>query len=969
MRLANDIEFFRNCFILVPEKGEKSFQTVLIAPEKKGGKARIFCSCQPGGYASCGHAARLVRGCAEVLDDNPQQLMAKTRFGRLFEFLIKTHPRPLKHYRVVDSSGDFPASLTLADRTVVLYASCGDDRERFIERMASEGVAGKRDTLIRHAESFVLTDMERALAGIGETTIRRSEENSMWFRLMYHLFREFSDQDIVFSFSIDESCGNAWIVLRRVVEKTWFIRFTLPADCVCETLRRFRPDEGTERGYSLLEEEAEIDFSVAFDPGGSTMTFTPCIETAGGSGGRVRVPLDAKSFFGDWVYLPPLRSFQRLGQAARKVAAAHWKEPRRISISEAGAFLQNHCDEFSVAPLDGGSSSQDLFLSGGDDLARLRDVRIIRAFDRVDLVPTAFKGDCCDLTAAYVSGESAVALNEILEAQGRGERFLVSGGCIVDLKSIPLRRLDRFMKKKGGKGAVRLPRSALLQLGAAGSVRLKIDKSKPWAVDLQNLMELKPSLPLETPAGYKGSLREYQRTGVSWLLFLCDNGFGGLLCDDMGLGKTHQILVLMRALREQRGNTAPFIVVCPATVLPHWQRLTENFAPCIGVTVIQGTSRNWGSAAGADLVLTTYGALRSDIAEISAIRFGLAVFDEAQNIKNPEAQVTAAAYAVNAAFKICLTGTPIENSVYDLKSLFDVVMPDYLGAHEDFVKDFAAPIEEAGDRSARENLKKLTSPFILRRLKQTVLADLPPKIDDVRQCDLKPEQAVLYDSLLRERGGPLLAQLRNEREPVPYMHILALIGALKQSCDHPALLSGNPQDYERHQSGKWDLFVELLDEILDGGQKAVVYSQYLNMIEIIRIHLERKKIGAAVLTGASRDRGGIARRFNEDDSCRVFVGSLRASGLGIDLAAASTVVHYDRWWNAAREDQATDRVHRIGQTRGVVVYKLISKNTIEERIDKLVSTRRDLSSALLTEDSPEEMKSFSRAELISLLDG
>jgi superfamily II DNA or RNA helicase len=966
--LPPDIEFIRNCFVLVPRKGEKPFKTVCVAPVNKNEKPRLFCSCNPGGYASCEHAGRLAISCGNFLGQAHHLAVTEGRFSRLIMPLAKSFTWQLGFCRLDNPADGAPVSICRNGRTIVEYASQADDRERFVERMVVDDSPCSRRSLIRHAEHFVLSNMEQALAGLGETTTRRAAENSVWFGLLYHLCREFAGKDIVCSPLVDETNGTLWITLRHALDNAWFVRWSVPAEAVGTILERVRDDERTESAYKVLDGEAELRFSVTMGTDTSTVTFSPFIEQDNGTASPVRVALEPRFIFGDHVYLPPLLSFKRLSQSSLKIIAGHWNGPKSVPVREAGALINKNLDMFSISALNGGNALPDLFLSGGDDLARLDGVKIIRSFDHVDLVPTKVTVDFCELTASYVGEGAAAPLGEILEAHSRGERFLVSCGCIVDLKSVPLTRLYNTMRKTGKKGGIRLPRAALMQLTAVGSIRLEIDKKKPWAADLQNMLELKPTSPLAPMTGFTSVLRPYQHIGISWLLFLCDNGFGGLLCDDMGLGKTHQILGLICALREQRRQTAPFVVVCPTTVLPHWLRLAATFAPGVTTTVITGQTRDWDVASTADLVLTTYGALRTDVDAISAVRFGLAVFDEAQYIKNPTAQTSIAARTVNASVKICCTGTPIENTVTDLKSLFDIVMPNYLGADDDFFADFAGPIEERGDKRARENLKKLTAPFLLRRMKKTVLTDLPPKIEDVRTCDLSNEQALLYDSLVKKRGGPLLAQLRNDDAPVPYMHIFALLSALKQLCDHPALLAARPGDFEKHQSGKWDLFVELLDEILNSGQKTVVYSQYLDMIEIIRFYLDKNKIGAAVLTGASKDRGEIVRRFSEDDSCRVFVGSLKAGGTGIDLVAASTVIHYDRWWNAAREDQATDRVHRIGQTRGVQVFKLVSKNTVEEKIDALIAKRRDLAETLLDEDAPDEMKSFTREELMTLLE-
>jgi SNF2 family DNA or RNA helicase len=346
--------------------------------------------------------------------------------------------------------------------------------------------------------------------------------------------------------------------------------------------------------------------------------------------------------------------------------------------------------------------------------------------------------------------------------------------------------------------------------------------------------------------------------------------------------------------------------------------------------------------------------------------FSLAVFDEIQHIKNPETQTFRAASEISAEMKLGLTGTPIENSLMDLKALIDLVLPGYLGTDDEFIARYAQE-HQGGDRTRRKELRKLVSPFTLRRLKKTVLNELPQKIEDFRTCTLSEDQVRLYREAISSRGKGILDALRQSQEPVPYIHIFALLNLLKQICDHPALVSGNLKDFQQHQSGKWELFKELISETLISGQKVVVFSQYLGMIQMIERYLQMQGTGVVTLTGSSRNRGKIIDRFNNDPGCMVYVGSLKAGGTGIDLTAASVVIHYDRWWNAAREDQATDRVHRIGQKRGVQVFKLITEGTLEEKISALIDKKRRLMDSVIKEDDPRVLKILSREDLIDLI--
>jgi SNF2 family DNA or RNA helicase len=277
------------------------------------------------------------------------------------------------------------------------------------------------------------------------------------------------------------------------------------------------------------------------------------------------------------------------------------------------------------------------------------------------------------------------------------------------------------------------------------------------------------------------------------------------------------------------------------------------------------------------------------------------------------------------------------------------------------------PIENQKDEEKRAQLSNLISPFMLRRKKESVLKDLPPKIEDTRTCTLSEDQVKLYRDAVSHKGDELMKNLKQEEKTIPYIHIFALLNLLKQICNHPSLVQGEIDDYQDLQSGKWDLFRELLEESLQSGQKVVIYSQFLAMISIMEKYLTEKEIDFVSLTGKTVNREKVIDRFNRDPACRVFVGSLKAGGVGIDLVAASVVIHYDRWWNAAKEDQATDRVHRIGQKRGVQVFKLVTEGTLEEKIAALILKKRNLMDSVIGESDPAVMKSFTRKELIELL--
>jgi superfamily II DNA or RNA helicase len=461
------------------------------------------------------------------------------------------------------------------------------------------------------------------------------------------------------------------------------------------------------------------------------------------------------------------------------------------------------------------------------------------------------------------------------------------------------------------------------------------------------------------PPGLRSRLRPYQAEGVAWLWSRYLIEVGALLADDMGLGKTHQVMGLLCLLAD-RDPDAQTLVVCPRGVLEHWHTLLERFAPELSVWLFHGPSRSLGGFSGGGVVLTTYDILFRSTEELIEREWAVAVFDEAQRIKNPRTKAARAARKVPSKFRLALTGTPLENRLLELWSVVDLIVPGYLGSEREFRSIHRDPTHHQL-HLLRQRLGVLT----LRRVKEQVLADLPDKMEDVRYCHLLSDQEALYESIHRQRSQEIVELLRNEEAEIPYMHIFALLTRLKQVCDHPALIED--AEVAAVDSAKTEVFDEILDEALDGGLQVVVFSQYVKMIELMSSHLDHRKIPHLVLTGETRDRGRVVRRFNSEQHERVLLASLLAGGVGIDLTGASVVLHYDRWWNPAKENQATDRVHRIGQRRFVQVFKLITRNTIEERIDELIRKKTDLMERVVA-PTEDVISTLGRQEIIDLLD-
>lgn len=561
----------------------------------------------------------------------------------------------------------------------------------------------------------------------------------------------------------------------------------------------------------------------------------------------------------------------------------------------------------------------------------------------------------------YQTDRGKIPFQTIYDAVKRKRPFVFSKNGLLNLSQ------DRFLWLKRLRSEAVLPESKL-QFSTIELLRLhafeEIVASKEALTLFSEIIDLKRSPPFDCRE-LQGTLRPYQDIGARWLFTLYSYLLGGLLCDEMGLGKTHQSMALMASIRSIRPK-AKFLVICPTSVLYHWEDRLQEFFPTLKILTFHGPFRKV-SDKNFSLLLTSYGIMRTETEWLSSHRFDVAVFDEIQVAKNHRSKLFSALSQVKADVKIGLTGTPIENQLRELKTLFDLVLPGYMPIEADYNHLIVKPIEKQGNLQQKGFLHRLIHPFVLRRRKQEVLIDLPSKIEEIAHCDLAPSQERLYREVLLLNRDELLKEIFNNKKGIPFLHVFALLSRLKQICNHPALYLKTPEEYHKHHSGKWDLFVELLKEARESQQKVVVYSQYLGMLDIIEKYLEEHNIGFASLRGSTIDRKGQIVKFHRDPSCEVFVASLKAAGLGIDLTAASVVIHYDRWWNAARENQATDRVHRFGQSRGVQVFKLVTKNTFEERIHQIIERKKELMETSIGVDDHEVLKTFTREELFQLL--
>ncbi|MEO6324797.1 MAG: DEAD/DEAH box helicase, partial [Thermoanaerobaculia bacterium] len=508
-----------------------------------------------------------------------------------------------------------------------------------------------------------------------------------------------------------------------------------------------------------------------------------------------------------------------------------------------------------------------------------------------------------------------------------------------------------------------------------GSYPIDSIEGEGWLGDLMEGTSARREIAaFKAPVTLQGTLRPYQERGVAWLRFLTSRGLGACLADDMGLGKTVQFLATLLSAQEAGEPIRPALLVCPTSVAENWLKEGARFAPSLKIAIHHGPDRASGEAftsliEDVDLIVTTYALTHRDRALLSEVSWEYLALDEAQNVKNPAAAQSRAVRSLKARRRATLTGTPVENHLAELKSIFDFLNPGLLGTDEEFRREFALPIERQREPAAAERLRRVTAPFLLRRAKtdEGVAPDLPAKIETKESVGLTREQATLYRAATRSLlDGIGRASARSRRTKV-----LLLLLRLKQICNHPVHFLGDGTRLE-NRSGKLIRLMEMLEETLAEKRPALIFTQFTQMGHLL-VSALKARFGCEVLFlhgGIPRQaRAEMVRAFQEDDEPPpLFVLSLKAGGSGLNLTRASHVFHYDRWWNPAVEDQATDRAFRIGQTRNVQVHKFVCHGTLEERIDRMIEEKKDLAQNIIGtgESWIADMSDAQLAELVAL---
>lgn len=972
------LEFYRNGFALEPSQNGKE-KTILIIPPKNKDKNRLFCSCSRGKRPNCHHASNIEllheQYTANLSNISPAKDFENSPFYKIFTPISQSFPCFVQSSSYLENKKEQSVEISIGDCKYITYKSDKRSMARLLSRIDKkcEGDDPRtRFSFINAIRPFVLTEMERTLYDAGSKTCKLQDEESLWYRLAYHLYREFDVSKTKFKLSYKKRIGLFTLAVSSKGNSS-SMELQIPRKSVSNLMKMVTPYLKKDDKIPVNKKGKEIFFLIEEEQKSKNLFIVPVVSM--GTVNKERYfELQEKFMNGSHAYEPETKEFLTFTHDSLKILGSKFYSRKKMKQKDLSKYLEKNMNIFTVdseEDTNTGDMQVDLFKSNyTTNIKRIIQPPVITCFDSVEIDPIAFEKEWVTANINYKCGEYSVPLKGLLAAQKNKDRFLFTGNALVDCHNKEISNICIGMGAVINDKHIKMHRASLLHFSSDdNTLNVTFKEGSPLQNTINNLTDLIPQKPYEPLKNILFTLRDYQEIGVKWLLSLFDNNLGGLLCDDMGLGKTHQAISLFIALIQQRGVNGPFLVVCPTTLLGHWENILEKFAPDFNVLTFHGFNRKETIEDDTfDILLTSYGIVRNDIEILANQTFSTAFFDEIQHCKNPNSGAFKAMIQLNATAKFGLTGTPIENSVADLKALFDIVMPGYLGSDRMFAAQFVEPLELYGNKNVSIKLRQLVSPFILRRLKSSVLTELPQKIETTIPCYLSFQQSTLYEEAISVRGTALLNTLRDEDKQVPYMHVFALLNILKKICNHEAMVYNDPENYKKYSSNKFDAFKEILNESIDSGQKVVIFTQYLAMVRIFEKYLKEINIPSVTLTGKTKNRKKVINTFNNDPICKVFIGSLKAGGVGIDLIGGSVVIHYDRWWNAAKEEQATDRVHRMGQKRGVQVFKLVTEGTIEDRIAIIIDKKKELIELTLEEDAAKSEKIFTREELINLLE-
>ena len=553
--------------------------------------------------------------------------------------------------------------------------------------------------------------------------------------------------------------------------------------------------------------------------------------------------------------------------------------------------------------------------------------------------------DLIEVSVKVHFDDQVVGLPALLGAIEDGNRMIPLGRGIVGV--LPFEWLERnaawmaLGELRGERLLFRRNQSALVDALIDGEMKTRLDEG--FRAERERLAGFTGVEPLEPAPEFTGSLRSYQKLGLGWLRFLDQMAWGGCLADDMGLGKTVQALALLQLLKSQ-GREGTTLIVTPKSLIFNWLREAKRFTPDLKALSYTGVKRSkfFDKLEEYDIVLTTYGTMRRDIQKLREIKFFYVILDEGQAIKNPESQNAKAATLLKADRRLILSGTPVENHLGELWSLYDFLNPGMLGSANSFKSRFGNG--QDADSASLRMLRRTLRPFILRRKKEEVATDLPAKIEETILCEMEPEQTKIYNRVKEKAKSQVLAKVRESGVARSKLHILEALLRLRQAACHPALID---EEHANVASGKFQVLLSMLSEVQAEGHKVLIFSQFTSLLAILRKEIEQRGYTYEYLDGQTTDREKRVDRFQSDEDCKLFLISLKAGGVGLNLTAADYVFILDPWWNPAVEAQAIDRAHRIGQTKKVFAYRFVSESSIEERIAEMQASKRKLADAIV----------------------